>query len=232
MKMQRYAITDRRLLFPHPGGMEAALCNQLQQWVAGGIEWVQIREKDLPEHMLAALARSLAAVAHGPGSSTKLLVNGLRPELARECGADGVHLPSGADAEAICAAARDAGMVTVSCHGLQEVEVARRGGAAAVLWAPVFSKAMLRKTIDPAAGKATTQEAMPDEAIGAEPVYREVHPGSGLPALHAACLAAAPMPVFALGGVSITNAPVCLEAGAAGIAGIRLFHGSTWRVLA
>ena len=62
------------------------------------------------------------------------------------------------------------------------------------------------------------------------PVFHKIHrrqlitPGQGLEALHAACLAAAPTPVYALGGVTLENAPACLAAGAAGVAGIHLFH--------
>jgi thiamine-phosphate pyrophosphorylase len=49
--------------------------------------------------------------------------------------------------------------------------------------------------------------------------------GAGPDRLREACVAASPLPVFALGGVTFQNAAVCIAAGAAGIAGIRLFHG-------
>jgi thiamine-phosphate pyrophosphorylase len=42
--------------------------------------------------------------------------------------------------------------------------------------------------------------------------------------LHEACLAATPLPVLALGGVTAENQQQCLAAGAAGIAAIRLFQ--------
>lgn len=182
--MQRYAITDRKLC-------AAGLHAQVARWVAAGVEWVQLREKDLSLSGIEELSRSLALLTRGTG--TRLLVNGLPPETARACGADGVHLRGGALSEPIMAAAAH-GRVTVSCHTLADVRQAL--GADAVLWGPVFGK-----------------------VIG----NRQVMPGTGLPALAEACALAGRTPVFALGGVTAQNAQACMEAGAAGVAGIRLF---------
>ncbi len=165
---------------------------------------MQLREKDLPEAGLVSLVHALAAAVHTPGSRTRLLVNGLPPRLALENGADGVHLPSGTTAEQVRRAVEAARLVTVSCHTLAEMAAARDGGASAILWAPVFGK-----------------------FIHGE----QVQAGTGLAALRTACTAAAPVPVFALGGVSPANAADCVQAGAAGVAGIRLFHGSGWQAL-
>lgn len=197
--MERYAITDRRL-FAAAGGGPEPLARQCAEWAAGGVEWIQLREKDLFLPELAGYARALARSIGG--ARTRLLVNGLSPVVARECGADGVHLPAGAGQGAV-AEARAHGRVSASCHTLAEVDKAR--GADLILWAPVFSKSA-------------------DGAI--------VLPGTGLAALHQACVLAAPAPVFALGGVTPANAPECIAAGARGVAGIRLFHGKGWQGLA
>ncbi len=198
--MQRYAITDRSLLAPHPQGTEAALCRQVQQWVHAGFEWVQLREKDLPEEALAPLVSRLLCVTRAPGSRTRLLVNlggRLGAEHVLTWGVDGVHLAGSASLEATRQATDLFRCVSVSCHTLIEVRAARDGGATLALWAPVFGKFIYGE---------------------------EVLSGTGLLRLCEACREAMPMPVFALGGVSPANAAACMDAGAAGIAGIRLFH--------
>ena len=204
MPMQLYAITDRSLLPAQPNGVTAALDEQVERWVAGGVDWIQLRERDLDEEALLALVSRLARIARAPGSRTRLLVNGLLPEAAAAHGAHGVHLRGGATVEAIQHAITATESVSVSCHTLAELRTARAGGATLALWSPVFGK--------------TAQG-------------REISPGSGLDCLREACLQAEPMPIFALGGVSADHAATCLEVGAAGIAAIRLFHGKDWRGL-
>ncbi|WP_263368022.1 thiamine phosphate synthase [Edaphobacter bradus] len=203
--MLRCAITDRTLWTGGEAEHQAALVRQAALWTQQGIDLIQLREKDLPAEALASLARQvLEAVRaeHAPPRPTRLLINS-NVEVALAVAAHGVHLtprPATTPVEIrrLYAEARlPAPVISISCHTLAEVEQARASQVDAILFAPVFGK-----TIE---GEVVTQAA-------------------GLEALKAACLAAAPVPVYALGGVTHENASLCLEAGAAGIAGIRLFH--------
>lgn len=200
--MIRYAITSR-LHFPgDEARRQEALVEQCARWAAEGIEMIQLREKDLPAGALAGLARSILAVISA--GNTKLLINS-RADVAVASGAHGVHLTA-AHGELRPAQVRhlysEAGhpapVVSVSCHTLDEVKQARANHADAILFAPVFGKSIAGEVITPAAGLDTLRKA---------------------------CTAAAPIPVYALGGVTPENAPSCIEAGAAGVAGIRLFAG-------
>lgn len=97
---------------------------------------MQLREKDLDDRALLALAVAARAALPAP---TRLLVNG-RADVALAAGADGVHLP----ADGVPAAAlRDRlggrlGLVGVSTHRIEEVERARRDGADYVVFGPVW----------------------------------------------------------------------------------------------
>ncbi len=75
-------VTDRRL------GGEEALVSQVAQAVAGGVNLVQLREKDLPGGPLLKLAGELKAVI---GHSAMRLINE-RVDVAAAVGADGVQL--------------------------------------------------------------------------------------------------------------------------------------------
>jgi thiamine-phosphate pyrophosphorylase len=203
--MLRYAITSRAL---YPGGelqQQAALLRQARRWIADGIDRIQLREKDLPAANIAALAREILQAIAVAASTTKLLLNS-RPDIAIATAAHGVHLTAAPDelspaqVRSLYASANSpVPILTISCHTLEDVHRARVNQADAIVFAPVFEKIIAGPTVTP---------------------------GQGLSQLRAACLAAAPIPVYALGGVTFDNAPACLDAGAAGIAGIRLFHQS------
>ena len=201
--MLRYAITSRALYSGGEREKKVALLNQASRWAANGIDFIQLREKDLPAAEIAALARQILGVVARVSSTMKLLINS-RPDIAFATGANGVHLTSDPDelrpaqVRALYASANGpAPVITVSCHTLEEVQRAREDCVDAILFGPVFEKKIL--------GQSDI-------------------PGQGLVQLHAACTDAAPTPVYALGGVTLANALSCLEAGAAGIAGIRLFY--------
>jgi thiamine-phosphate pyrophosphorylase len=212
--MQFCAITDRRLL---SGGSQAVLRRRLlrlvEDWTAGGVHFIQLREKDLAAADLQSLAREMAEKIDR--SRSRLLVNISAAEsaaLAAAAGADGVHLAGKPTPGAALHARqlfRSAGrtadldaIISVPCHTLGDIHVARKEQVDLMLFSPVFEKL-----------------AAPE----AEP--------QGLEALRQACAAAEGIPVFALGGVTSINAQDCLTAGAAGVAGIRLFATDDWRLL-
>jgi thiamine-phosphate pyrophosphorylase len=124
----------------------------------------------------------------------RLLVNG-RADVALAAGADGVHLPAdGVPAGALRTRFGGSLLIGVSTHRLDEVAEARRAGADYVVFGPVY----------PTPAKAGT-----GSPVGA--------PGLARAAAH-------DIPVYALGGVTLDRFPEVAAAGAAGIAGIRLFQ--------
>ena len=203
--MLRYAITSRALYPGDERQQQAALLRQASRWVADGIDLIQLREKDLPAANIVALAREILLAIAMTTSPTKLLINS-RPDIAIATAAHGVHLTAAPDEltpaqvrSLYAAANRPAPIITLSCHTLEDVRRARANQADAILFAPVFEKIIAGQTITP---------------------------GQGIDRLRAACRAASPIPVYALGGVTFENAAACLDTGAAGIAGIRLFHNT------
>ncbi len=207
--MRLYAITDRRLLpgTHERGRLSAAerdgLVRLAEEWASLGVEFVQLREKDLPEEPLTEMAHAMMeAIARRDGNKRiRLLVNagaGGAAEAVRTVRAAGLHLPGRWHAEQV-GRARIAGIVSVGCHSVGEVAVARVSGADIALLSPIF----------------------PTES------HPEARP-LGLESLIEARKAAGKMPVFALGGVNAQNAASCLEAGAVGVAGIRTFLSGRW----
>jgi len=199
--MIRYAITSRALFTGDEARRQVALVEQCVRWAAEGIDFIQLREKDLPAGALASLGRSILAVISA--SQTKLLINS-RADVAVATGAHGVHLTAAPGEltpvqirQLYAGAGRPAPFVSVSCHALDEVRRVSTNRSDAILFAPVFGKTVMGEVITA---------------------------GAGLEALREACAAAAPVPVYALGGITLENASSCIEVGAAGVAGIRLFH--------
>jgi thiamine-phosphate pyrophosphorylase len=87
--------------------------------LVAGCRWVSVREKDLPEAEQIALARMLMPMARRHGA--RLMVHG-DAALAKACGTDGVHLPSGSDLAAARALFGVDKLVGVSIHIVTEAE--------------------------------------------------------------------------------------------------------------
>jgi thiamine-phosphate pyrophosphorylase len=191
-------ITDRTQFPGDENARQRALLAKIAEAAGCGVDFIQLREKDLPPRDLETLARAARLGTENRQLKTGLLINS-RSDVALACGAAGVHLPtddvSPSEVRKIWAKAGNAArpLITVSCHSGDEVARAASEQADFALFAPVFEK------------KDAPQ----------------VSPG-GLDRLREACRQR--IPVLALGGVTLENAGACMDAGAAGIAAIRLFQ--------
>jgi thiamine-phosphate pyrophosphorylase len=193
-------ITDRTQFPGSAQDKERRLLEKIAECAAAGVDWIQLREKDVSARALEALAHK-AVGAIPAGSPTQLLINS-RSDVALASGAHGVHLPA-RDLTAseirviLVRAGRTSPVIGVSTHSAAEVAQAEAHGADFAVFGPVFEK------------------------------DSQLNPG-GLEQLRLACrrphIDGAPMPVLALGGVDLENAKQCFAAGATGIAAIRLFQ--------
>ncbi|HUR36213.1 MAG TPA: thiamine phosphate synthase [Terriglobales bacterium] len=192
--MLLYYITDRGQLPGDDAARRRLLIEHIGAAAQAGVDYIQLREKDLAGRELEQLARAAAIAIRGRG--TKLLTNS-RVDIAIAVGAHGVHLRaddiSAVEAREIFAkSGAPAPIIGVSCHTIEEVKTAARQRADFAVFGPVFGK---------------------DHAAGV-----------GIALLREACRAAGETKVIALGGVTAQNAAECMAAGAAGVAGIRLFQ--------
>lgn len=189
--MLLYYITDRTQFAWDEVSRRQALLDKIAETARCGVDFVQLREKDLTTRELEVLAREAVSTVREHSSRTQVLING-RADVAMACGADGVHLRSKDILPGELRGAWRGGkpVVSVSCHSSEEVARSAADGADLAVFAPVFEK--------------------------------EGSSAAGLSALRAACLH--PIRVLALGGVTLMNARACVDAGAAGVAGIRLFQ--------
>lgn len=126
--------------------------------------------------------------------STKVLVNG-RLDIALAAEADGAHLPAGGvPLDALRRRFGSGVLLGRSTHHVEEVEAALRDGADYVTFGPIYPT----------------------------PSKERYGPPRGLDELARATKV--PIPVYALGGVTLSRFGEVAEAGAAGVAGIRLFR--------
>jgi thiamine-phosphate pyrophosphorylase len=122
-------VTDRRQL-------RDPVLDHIEAAAQAGVDWIQIREKDLSARDLMEL--TIAARRLVPRGTARLLVNE-RLDIALAAGADGVHLPSdSAPVVAVRACTPPGFLIGVSCHRLDETRQAAQEGADFVVFGPVF----------------------------------------------------------------------------------------------
>lgn len=125
-----YLVTDRK----QTGGRE--LVDVVEQALTGGVNAVQLREKDVGGAELFYLAEALKRVCARHGA--RLFIND-RIDVALAVDADGVQLSSASmPIGAVRVLLGDAKLIGASIHSLHEAQQAARDGADFVLFGPVY----------------------------------------------------------------------------------------------
>jgi len=243
-----YYITDRSQFRGDEHARRRALLAKIVEAACAGVDYIQLREKDLSARELEMLAREVVAAMRENSPATRLLINS-RTDVALAAGADGVHLRAEdvapLDVRQVLEAWSPQGLKPAffSASGTTEVvpfpKPARAGTFSATRESATLPKgtevsAQWPRNTDHflvAASCHSLEDVKRAESEAADfavfaPVFgKSGAPGAqptGLAALREACQAK--IPVLALGGITMENAASCLQAGAAGLAGIRLFQ--------
>lgn len=145
-----------------------SLLDSIARNLEAGIEWIQIREKDLSARSLFALVE--AALKLPNPHASKFIVN-TRADVALSAGAAGaagVHLPSGSPPARFW---RQPGfLVGVSCHSVEDVRQAEAEGAGYVVFGPVFPPLSKSAGLEPRGleglKRATSAVRIPVLALG------------------------------------------------------------------
>lgn len=127
--MRRYYITDRLRC-------QGDVLDCIEANARAGVDWIQVREKDLPSRALLELVQ--AALRRVETYGTSVFVNG-RLDIALAARANGVHLESNAPPVSELRPIVPAGFsIGVSTHTVDEVRRAEREGADFAVFGPVF----------------------------------------------------------------------------------------------
>jgi thiamine-phosphate pyrophosphorylase len=205
-------VTDRNTIAledQSAGNRRAALLQRIFAAAAAGVDWIQIREKDLSAREVSSLVRDAITQAKQSAPALnqfpRILVND-RLDIAIAEHAAGIHLgenslPVGSVRAWLRSRppspATENFLVGASCHSKESAMSAARDGADYIFFGPIF--------------------ATPSKAAYGTP--------QGLERLSEVCSSIS-IPVLAIGGITADTTFACLAAGAAGIASIRLFQNA------
>jgi thiamine-phosphate pyrophosphorylase len=178
-----------------PDAASRPLADLLRPAIAGGVQVVQLRDKLIPDDELVAPARAARVLCEGLGA---LLIVNDRPLLAREVGADGVHV--GQEDMPVAEVRELLGpdmLIGLSTHATDEIDAAT----------------------------ATAADGTPlVDYIGVGPVHetptKPGRPAVGLELVRYAAANSA-VPFFAIGGLHAGNIHEVLAAGASRVVVLR-----------
>jgi thiamine-phosphate pyrophosphorylase len=174
----------------------ASLAAVMGEAARAGVDLIQVREKDLTSRELIALVKDALISRRDSEDGSPLVVVNDRVDVALAAGADGVHLGvHSIPARVVRQLAPWGFIIGVSCHGLEEAVAAESAGADYLVLGPIFET----------------------------PSKLGYGPPLGLEKLRNVT-SRIKIPVLALGGISVARVRPCLQAGACGIAGIRIFQ--------
>jgi len=163
---------------------------QVKRLISGGATLIQLREKHSSPREFYDNAR--AALITARKSTVRLVIND-RVDIALALKADGVHLgQSDLPVEAARRLLGEGAIIGISTHDLAQVKLAARMPVDYVAFGPIF---------------ATATKGNPDPIVG-------------LNALREARAILSSLPLIAIGGITIRNAPVVFAAGADSVATI------------
>ncbi len=130
-------VTDRHACAGRP------LCRVVEAAIHGGVRTVQLREKDMPDDELLAIAHEMRSITRRRG--VRLLIND-RIDIALAARADGVHLPAASfsvsDTRKLLG---NEVIVGVSTHSFAQAERAQEDGADYVIFGPIFDTPAKRR---------------------------------------------------------------------------------------
>lgn len=223
-----YYITDRTAFGRDERTRRLRLLEKIGEATRAGVDYIQLREKDLSTRELEALAREVVRTIRevrkltpDPYPLTPALLINSRTDIALATAADGVHLRSDdISPQAVCTIRSKAhvGTADIGCP-------AQNTAATAVERRHASGHPLIAVSCHSPEDVARAESDGATFAVFAPVFEKKDAPGTqpaGLAKLREACKTK--IPILALGGVTLQNANSCLEAGAAGIAAIRLFQ--------
>ncbi len=153
-----------------------------------GVKGIQLREKDLSDTALIKLAQPMAALCQN--YDAKLFIN-THINVARDVGAEGVHLPAKAESVGSLKETETGDNFYIGCsvHSLDAAKRREVEGADFLTYSPIYPTAS-KPGYGPAVGTASLAEVV--EGVK--------------------------LPVFALGGITPDRVQECFAAGAFGVA--------------